>query len=146
MTINNTWGFKRDDHNWKTTETLIRNLCDIARKGGNYLLNVGPTAEGVSPQPSLNRLADISRWMKVNGEAIYGTGPTPFGDEAGAFSETEKDRNGKQRCHRPAAEDGAGSDRVGGLPRNRGHDAEGCHEVIHNRSGARGRQHETVRG
>jgi alpha-L-fucosidase len=97
MTMNDTWGFKRDDQNWKTTETLIRNLCDIASKGGNYLLNVGPTAEGVIPQPSLDRLAEIGRWMQVNGEAIYGTGPTPFGDEAGAFSATEKDRNGKPR-------------------------------------------------
>jgi alpha-L-fucosidase len=97
MTMNDTWGFKRDDQNWKTTETLIRNLCDIASKGGNYLLNVGPTAEGLIPQPSLDRLAAIGQWMKVNGEAIYGTGPTPFGDEAGAFSPTEKDRRGNPR-------------------------------------------------
>ena len=49
MTMNDTWGFKSDDHNWKSTETLIRNLIDIASKGGNYLLNVGPTAEGLIP-------------------------------------------------------------------------------------------------
>jgi alpha-L-fucosidase len=97
MTMNNTWGFKRDDQNWKSSETLIRNLCDIASKGGNYLLNVGPTAEGLIPQASLDRLADIGKWMNVNAEAIYATGPTPFGNEAGAFSETEKDRNGKPR-------------------------------------------------
>ena len=46
MTINDTWGYKSYDHNWKSTETLLRNLIDIASKGGNYLLNVGPTAEG----------------------------------------------------------------------------------------------------
>ena len=97
MTMNNTWGFKRDDNNWKSTETLIRNLCDIASKGGNYLLNVGPTSEGLIPQPSLDRLTEIGKWMKVNGEAIYGTGPTPFGAEAGKFSETEKDKNGKPK-------------------------------------------------
>ena len=50
MTMNGTWGFKSDDNNWKSTETLIRNLCDIASKGGNYLLNVGPTSEGLIPE------------------------------------------------------------------------------------------------
>jgi alpha-L-fucosidase len=97
MTMNGTWGFKKDDNNWKSTETLIRNLCDIASKGGNYLLNVGPTSEGLIPQPSLERLAEIGKWMQVNGEAIYGTGPTRFGAEAGKFSDTEKDKNGKPK-------------------------------------------------
>jgi alpha-L-fucosidase len=97
MTMNDTWGFKSDDHNWKSTETIIRNLCDIASKGGNYLLNVGPTSTGLIPQPSLERLAQVGAWMKVNGEAIYGTGPTPFGAEAGKFSETEKDKKGKPK-------------------------------------------------
>ncbi len=94
MTMNGTWGYKKDDNNWKSTETLIRNLCDIASKGGNYLLNIGPTSEGLVPQPSLDRLAEIGKWMKVNGEAIYGSGPTPFGAEAGKFSDTEKDKDG----------------------------------------------------
>ena len=97
MTMNDTWGYKKDDNKWKSTETLIRNLCDIASKGGNYLLNVGPTSEGLIPQPSLDRLAEVGQWMKVNGEAIYGTGSTPFGAEAGKFSETEKDRKGKAK-------------------------------------------------
>jgi len=83
MTLNNTWGFKRDDDHWKSTATLIHNLCDIASKGGNYLLNVGPTSEGLIPQPSLDRLAEVGAWMKVNGEAIYGTTATPFGSELG---------------------------------------------------------------
>jgi len=97
MTMNDTWGFKSDDHNWKSTETLIRNLCDIASKGGNYLLNVGPTSEGLIPQPSVQRLAAVGQWMRVNSEAIYGTGPTPFGAEAGKFSETEKDKKGNPK-------------------------------------------------
>lgn len=95
MTMNGTWGFKRDDNNWKSTETLIRNLVDIASKGGNYLLNVGPTSEGLIPAPSVERLQAVGKWMKVNGEAIYGSSPTPFGAEAGSFSETEKDKKGK---------------------------------------------------
>jgi alpha-L-fucosidase len=94
MTINGTWGYKRDDTHWKSTETLIRNLCDIASKGGNYLLNVGPTSEGLIPQPEVERLQAVGQWTKVNGEAVYGAGATPFGAEAGKFSETEKDKKG----------------------------------------------------
>jgi alpha-L-fucosidase len=63
---------------------LIFKLADIVSKGGNYLLNVGPTAEGVIPAPSVERLREVGRWLKVNGEAIYGAGPTPFGAEFGA--------------------------------------------------------------
>jgi alpha-L-fucosidase len=78
MTMNNTWGFKRDDNNWKTPATLVHNLIDIASKGGNYLLNVGPTAEGEFPQGSIDDLKAIGAWMKVNGEAIYGTQASPL--------------------------------------------------------------------
>ena len=78
MTMNDTWGYKSDDHNWKSSETLIRNLVDIASKGGNYLLNVGPTAEGLIPAPSVERLQAIGKWMQVNGEAVYGTQASPF--------------------------------------------------------------------
>ena len=78
MTMNDTWGYKSYDNNWKGTETLIRNLVDIASKGGNYLLNVGPTSEGLMPEASVTRLKEIGIWMKVNGEAIYGTTASPF--------------------------------------------------------------------
>ena len=78
MTMNDTWGFKKDDHNWKSSEDLIRKLTDISSKGGNYLLNVGPTALGEIPQPSIERLNTIGKWMKVNGEAIYGIKASPF--------------------------------------------------------------------
>jgi len=77
-TINNTWGYKVTDNNWKPVERLIFNLVDIVSKGGNYLLNVGPTAEGVIPEPSVERLLAMGRWLKVNGEAIYGAGRSPF--------------------------------------------------------------------
>ncbi|MBN2473628.1 MAG: alpha-L-fucosidase [Pirellulales bacterium] len=78
MTMNDTWGFKKDDHNWKSTDDIIRKLVDIVSKGGNFLLNVGPTAEGVIPQPSVERLAAVGKWLEVNGESIYGTGASPF--------------------------------------------------------------------
>ena len=78
MTMNTTWGYKFYDDQWKSPETIIRNLVDIASKGGNYLLNVGPTAEGLIPQPSVDRLRAVGRWMKTNGEAIYGTTASPF--------------------------------------------------------------------
>jgi len=78
MTLNDTWGYKSYDNNWKTTATLIRNLVDIASKGGNYLLNVGPTSEGLIPAPSVERLKEIGEWMKVNGVSIYDTTASPF--------------------------------------------------------------------
>ena len=78
MTMNDTWGFKSYDQDWKSTETLVRNLVDIASKGGNYLLNVGPTCLGEIPEPSIERLQEIGQWMKVNGESIYATTASPF--------------------------------------------------------------------
>ncbi len=78
MTMNNTWGFKSKDNDWKSPEVIIRTLIDIVSKGGNYLLNVGPTSEGLVPQPSIERLAEVGKWMKINSEAIYGTTATPF--------------------------------------------------------------------
>jgi alpha-L-fucosidase len=92
MTLNGHWGYNSHDQKWKSTEMLLDNLVDIVSKGGNYLLNVGPTGEGVIPQPSVKRLHEIGGWLKVNGEAIYGAGMTPFGRELGTFSDTKKDK------------------------------------------------------
>ncbi|MFM7182430.1 MAG: alpha-L-fucosidase [Verrucomicrobiales bacterium] len=78
MTMNDTWGFKSYDHNWKSTNTILHQLCDIVSKGGNFLLNVGPTAEGEIPKESIKRLEAVGRWIDVNGEAIYGTTASPF--------------------------------------------------------------------
>jgi alpha-L-fucosidase len=78
MTMNRTWGFRKFDNNWKSAEMLVTNLVDIASKGGNYLLNVGPNSLGEIPEPSVERLAAVGKWMDVNGEAIYGTTASPF--------------------------------------------------------------------
>ena len=78
MTINGNWGFSANDQGFKATSELLRNLIDIASKGGNYLLNVGPTAEGIIPQPEVERLKEIGDWLKTNGDALYGTTASPF--------------------------------------------------------------------
>jgi alpha-L-fucosidase len=95
MTINGTWGYKSTDTNFKSTETLIRNLIDIASKGGNYLLNVGPTAEGLIPQPEIDRLVEMGKWLRVNGEAIYATGPNPFPRAPAAASDSPPATRGR---------------------------------------------------
>jgi alpha-L-fucosidase len=97
MTMNDTWGYKSYDTNFKSTETLLRNLIDIASKGGNYLLNIGPDSKGNVPPAEIERLHEVGRWLTVNGAAIYGTQPTLFGDEAGSFSTTEKSDEGKPK-------------------------------------------------
>jgi alpha-L-fucosidase len=85
-TINHTWGFRKDDTDWKSPGQIAFKLVDIVSKGGNYLLNVGPTAEGVIPQVSQDILRTVGRWLQVNGDAVYGAGATPFGEELGEQS------------------------------------------------------------
>jgi alpha-L-fucosidase len=97
MTINWNWGFHSTDPNWKPADQLLRNLIDVASKGGNFLLNVGPDANGIIPAPAAERLRLIGGWLKVNGEAIYGTTGTLFGDEAGSYSATQKNEQGKPK-------------------------------------------------
>ena len=78
MTMNDTWGFSAHDHNWKSGTTLIRNLIDCASKGGNYLLNVGPTSLGEIPDESVTRLQEVGEWITKNGDSVYGTTASPF--------------------------------------------------------------------
>jgi alpha-L-fucosidase len=94
MTINRSWGYRSDDTDWKSSQQLIRNLSDITSKDGNYLLNVGPTAEGVIPQPEVDRLLAMGRWLKTNGEAIYATRGGPFSEPLPWGRTTQKARPG----------------------------------------------------
>ena len=89
-TLNDTWGFKKHDHHWKTPANVVLKLVDIVSKGGNYLLNIGPDGKGDIPQPSVEVLQGVGCWLKANGEAIYGAGRSPFGGEFGTPIEAPK--------------------------------------------------------
>src|SRR5256885_9193493 len=82
-TTNHTWGYRKDDTDWKSPGEITFKLVDIVSKGGNYLLNVGPMSDGLIPQAPHDNLRTVGRWLKVNGEAVYGAGPSPWGDELG---------------------------------------------------------------
>jgi alpha-L-fucosidase len=91
MTMNDHWGYNKHDNHWKSTAELIHILVDCSSKGGNYLLNIGPTCEGLFPGPSVERLKAIGGWMKVNGESIYGTTASSIGSPAWGRSTTKGD-------------------------------------------------------
>lgn len=73
LTINRHWGYDKNDHQWKSPEMIVRCLVDVASKGGNFLINIGPTGEGEIPAPSIERLHSLGEWLAVNGESIRGT-------------------------------------------------------------------------
>ena len=72
MTMNSSWGYHAADDDWKTPKQVVRNLITCTRDGGNYLLNIGPRADGSVPQESVNILATVGRWLERNGESVYG--------------------------------------------------------------------------
>jgi alpha-L-fucosidase len=88
------WGYNQYDEEWKSLSTITFNLVDIVSKGGVYLLNTGPTSDGVIPKPAQDVFRGIGKWLKINGESIYGAGPTPFGKELGSEIPGKKDRRG----------------------------------------------------
>lgn len=78
MTLNHSWGYTADDHNWKSSKRVIQQLVEVVSKGGTFLLNIGPTGEGEIPADSVRILLEAGEWLKVNGEAIYGAEETAF--------------------------------------------------------------------
>jgi alpha-L-fucosidase len=72
MTLNDSWGYQRADDNWKSPKTIVRNLAECSRDGGNYLLNIGPKPDGSIPEESVRVLAEVGQWMSRNGDTIYG--------------------------------------------------------------------------
>lgn len=99
MTMNTTWGYSAHDHAWKSSETLIRNLIDIASKGGNYLLNIGPKGDGSVPEPSIAAMHAIGKWMKTNGDSIYATTASPFASLAWGRCTQKKLASGSTRLY-----------------------------------------------
>jgi len=100
MTMNNHWGYNKFDDNWKSSGELIQKLVDIASKGGNFLLNVGPKADGTFPQESIERLKAIGDWMDIYGESIYGTTASPFSDiEWGRCTKKQVGKNTRLYLH-----------------------------------------------
>lgn len=81
QTLNGTWGYSADNQNWKSVDSLIRQLIDATSRGGNFLLNIGPEPDGSIPKESVRLFREIGKWMKANGEAIYGTRASPFPQE-----------------------------------------------------------------
>jgi alpha-L-fucosidase len=94
-TLNHTWGYRKDDPWWKSPGEVTFKLMDIVSKGGNYLLNIGPDAAGNIPPATVAVLRTVGDWLKVNGEAVYGTTPTPFGEEFGDDAATLRGPDGK---------------------------------------------------
>ncbi|KAA3662986.1 MAG: alpha-L-fucosidase, partial [Chloroflexi bacterium] len=78
QTLNGSWGYDRDNLNWKSSEMLIQMLVDSVSKNGNLLLNVGPNGRGEFEPRAIERLNDIGAWMRVNGRSIYGCSASKY--------------------------------------------------------------------
>ncbi len=74
-------GYSSFNQKWKSADELIHELIDVVSRGGNFLLNIGPEPDGSIPEESVEIFKTIGKWMKVNGDAIYGTRANPFDKE-----------------------------------------------------------------
>ena len=82
QTFSGSWGYHRDEATWKSVPQIIQMLVDVVSKGGNLLLNVGPTGRGEFDARALDRLSGLGEWMRRHGRSIYGCGPAPEGLKA----------------------------------------------------------------
>ncbi|RTE11240.1 alpha-L-fucosidase [Paenibacillus whitsoniae] len=78
-TLNHSWGYNQTDQNWRSLKDVLHDMINVVSMGGNYVINVGPTGAGEFDPVSLERLQGIGRWLKVNGDSIYGTERSPIG-------------------------------------------------------------------
>jgi alpha-L-fucosidase len=92
QTLNTTWGYSKFDEQWKTPGEVIRRMVEIVSKGGNYLLNIGPLADGTIPAPSVATLNAVGRWMQENGDSIYGTTASPLPEQPWGRSTVKRDK------------------------------------------------------
>ncbi len=93
-TMQHSWAWHANDFNWKSADRMIGYLVNNTSKGGNYLLNVGPKADGSFPLPAVRRLREMGAWLLVNGDAVYGASPVKQEVPEGIFL-SQKQQNGK---------------------------------------------------
>lgn len=92
ITMNDSWGYTRKDHNWKSSDLLIHKLVECVSKGGNLLLNVGPDARGDFPPEFIERLQEIGRWMRDNAASVKGCWQADIAKpEYGRYTQTVRD-------------------------------------------------------
>ena len=93
--LNHNWGFDQNDSDYKSPSQVLFTLMDVVSKGGNYLLDIGPTARGVIPEVAKQNFISAGRWLRVNGDAVYGAGRSPFKEGFNGYGRQLFDASGK---------------------------------------------------
>lgn len=90
--MNRSWGYRITDRDYKSADDLIRYLVGAAGRGGNLLLNIGPQPDGALPEAALERLAEIGRWLRINGTSLYATQAGPVTPRSWGVTTRRADR------------------------------------------------------